>query len=121
MSIFFVVTRNTKSILDHACYAVLNASSAIFLASFGLTHFEKQIQLKVKDTSRWSGNQWDLNFPPDSMHELSQSICSNTTKLFGPTLSPHLLNLAAGISLLTSLYFATESMRHLKAVWKHLY
>lgn len=121
MTTSFAVSRNAKSILNHACYATLNASGAIFLASFGLTHFEKQIQLKVKDTSRWSGNQWNLNFPPDSMHELSQSICSHATKLFGPTISPHLLNLAAGISLLTSLYFATESMRHLKAIWKHLY
>lgn len=120
MSSSFNISRNAKSILYHACYATFNASSAIFLASFGLTHFEKQIQVKVKDTSSWNGNQWNLNFPPDSMHDLSKSICFHATKLFGPTISPHLLNIAAGISLLTSLYFASESIRHLKAIWKNL-
>lgn len=99
-----------------ACFASLNAATAVTFASMALGHFKTQVCVDFKDTSKWSSSS-SFCLPTAHTIKYSQNFETFTSNNLDAGLSPPFLNFSAGVAGILSLYFAQQSYRHFKDVF----
>lgn len=104
--------------LKFTCYAALNATAALGLASIALSHYETQFCISSKDLSKSFSSERNLFcLPGAETIKVSKSTDTFLKTHLGTAIANPLLNFSSIVAGILSVYFAREAVRCAKAVF----